>query len=121
MIKVVQLGDIAKVYSGGTPSRSNPKFWNGDIPWVKTGQIQNRTIYENNIDEWITEEGLKNSSTKIVPKGTLLMAMYGQGKTRGQVAILGIDAAINQACAAIQIHRVINSDFVSLLSKINQI
>lgn len=112
MSKFVQLGDIAKVYSGGTPSRKNSAYWNGNIPWVKTAQIQNSVITSNDIDEWITEEALKCSSARMVPKGTILMAMYGQGKTRGQVAILGIDATINQACAAIQVENVINRDFV---------
>lgn len=108
----VALGEIAKIYSGGTPSRSNPSYWDGDIPWIKTTQIQNGLITNDEVDEWITEDGLKNSSAKIVPKGTILMAMYGQGKTRGQVAILGIDAAINQACAAIQLKDGISRDFI---------
>jgi type I restriction enzyme S subunit len=81
MSKYVQLGEIAKIYSGGTPSRTNPAYWGGNIPWVKTAQIQNCVVTEKDIDEWITEEGVKNSSAKMVPKGTILMAMYGQGKT----------------------------------------
>ena len=98
--KKVKLRDVAKVTSGGTPLRTQTEYWNGDIPWVKTAQIQNRHISKDQVDEYITELGVKESSAKIVPKGTLLMAMYGQGKTRGQVAILDIDATINQACAA---------------------
>lgn len=112
MRKYVQLGDIAKIYSGGTPSRTNSAYWGGNIPWVKTSQIQNCVISEDHIDEWITEDGLKHSSTKMIPKGTILMAMYGQGKTRGQVAILGLDATINQACAAIELGEESNRDFV---------
>ena len=98
--KKVKLGDVAKVTSGGTPLRTQSEYWNGNIPWVKTAQIQNEHISKDQVDEYITELGVKESSAKIVPKGTLLMAMYGQGKTRGQVAILDIDATINQACAA---------------------
>lgn len=98
--KKVKLGDVAKVTSGGTPLRTQSEYWNGNIPWVKTAQIQNGYISKDQVDEYITELGVKESSAKIVPKGTLLMAMYGQGKTRGQVAILDIDATINQACAA---------------------
>ena len=98
--KKVKLGDVAKVTSGGTPLRTQSEYWNGYIPWVKTAQIQNEHISKDQVDEYITELGVKESSAKIVPKGTLLMAMYGQGKTRGQVAILDIDATINQACAA---------------------
>jgi restriction endonuclease S subunit len=69
---------------------------------VTTGEIQFTTITET--AEKITEAGLKNSSAKLFPPGTLLMAMYGQGKTRGQVAKLGIEASTNQACAAILLH-----------------
>lgn len=108
----VQLGDIANIYSGGTPSRSEPSYWGGNIPWLKTAQIQNKTINEYDVDEWITEKGLLNSSAKMVPKGSILMAMYGQGKTRGQVAILGLNATINQACAAIQLKKLVDRDYV---------
>lgn len=123
MNKYVQLGKIAKIYSGGTPSRTNPAYWGGNIPWVKTTQIQNCVITERNIDEWITDEGLKKSSARMVPKGSILMAMYGQGKTRGQVAVLGLDATINQACAAIQVGKRSNRDFVfqQLLFRYNSI
>ncbi|GAB4364081.1 MAG: hypothetical protein Kow0060_21060 [Methylohalobius crimeensis] len=112
MSNLVRLGDIAEIYSGGTPSRTKPSYWNGNIPWIKTAQIQNGLITEKDVEEWITEEGLKHSSAKMVPKGTILMAMYGQGKTRGQVAILGIPATINQACAAIQLKETANRDYV---------
>ena len=121
--KRVVLGDIAKISSGGTPSRSNANYWNGKIPWVKTTQIQNCMICETDIDEWITEEGLKNSSAKMIPAGTILMAMYGQGKTRGQVGILTLDASINQACAAIELNKGVCRDFVfqSLLGSYTRI
>jgi len=79
---------------------------------LKTSQIQNCTITAEDIDEWITQEGLEQSSARIIPQGTILMAMYGQGKTRGQVAILGLDAAINQACAAIQLKPEVDRDYV---------
>ena len=112
MSNAVQLGDIAKIYSGGTPSRTNPEYWGGDIPWVKTTQIQNCLIKESDIDEWITEEGLKHSSAKMVPKGSILMAMIGQGKTRGQVAILDINATTNQNAAAIQLNSGYDRDYI---------
>lgn len=98
---MVELGELCVIKSGGTPERSNEKFWNGHIPWITTSLIDYRVIEAAN--EFITIEGLNGSSTWIVPKGTVLMAMYGQGVTRGKVAILGIDAAINQACAAFQL------------------
>jgi type I restriction enzyme S subunit len=106
----VTVGDIAEVVSGGTPSRNEPEFWGGPIPWIKTGAISQCWITV--AEEWITEKGLENSAARIVPKGTILMAMYGQGKTRGQVAILGIDAAINQACAALLLRDGCDRDFV---------
>ena len=117
--KRMALGEVADIYSGGTPSRANPKFWGGNIPWVKTTQIKNSIIPESEVDEWITEEGFKKSSAKMIPKGTILMAMYGQGKTRGRVAVLGLNATINQACAAISLKSTANRNFVfqQLLSK----
>ena len=98
---MVELGEVCNIKSGGTPSRDVDEYWNGKIPWVTTTLIDFNII--NNANEFITVEGLKESSTWVVPKGTVLMAMYGQGITRGRVAILGIDAAINQACAAFMI------------------
>ncbi len=112
MSRIVRLGDITKIYSGGTPSRSNPAYWGGDIPWVKTTQIQNCHITEDDIDEWITEDGLKHSSAKPVPSGSILMAMIGQGKTRGQVALLDIDATTNQNAAAIVLNDGYNINYV---------
>lgn len=97
--EMVELGDICTVKSGGTPDRKNPVYWNGHIPYIKTGQIYFNEIF--NADEYVSKEGLENSSTRIIEKDTILMAMYGQGVTRGRVAILKIDAAINQAVAAI--------------------
>lgn len=93
------LGKLFETTSGGTPSRSNGKYWGGDIPWVTTTHVNFGVITE--ADEFISESGLNNSSAKIFPLGTVLIAMYGQGKTRGQVALLGIEATTNQACAAI--------------------
>ena len=92
--------DIAKVSSGGTPSRQNDSYWlDGQIPWVTTTEVQFGVI--NDTEQKITEAGLKNSSAKLFPIDTILLAMYGQGKTRGQVAKLGIEASTNQACAAL--------------------
>jgi type I restriction enzyme S subunit len=104
------LGNIFETTSGGTPSRTEKAYWNGDIPWVTTSLVDFRVI--TSAEESITAEGLENSSAKLFPKGTVLMAMYGQGKTRGQVALLGIEAATNQACAAILPHEGIDPYFV---------
>lgn len=102
--------EICKITSGGTPSRTVNDYWNGEIPWISTTLIDFNTI--NAANEYITEAGLQNSSAKIFPKNTILMAMYGQGKTRGKVAILGIEAATNQACAAILLKDGFNTNFV---------
>lgn len=96
---------------GATPSRKEPSYWNGDIPWASSGEIQFSRI--SSTRELISEEGLKNSSTQINPKGSVLLGMIGEGKTRGQVSILDIDAANNQNCAAIWVPETqIGSEFV---------
>lgn len=88
------------VVSGGTPSRRTPVFWtDGTIPWVKTTEVDYSVIRET--EERITQAGLDRSAAKMLSPGTLLLAMYGQGVTRGKVAILGFEATCNQACAAI--------------------
>ena len=92
-----RLGDICKTTSGGTPARNNETYFNGNIPWLKSGELENNIIYST--EEAISQEGLKNSSTKIIPKGTPLIALYGA--TVGKVGILGIDCAINQAICAV--------------------
>jgi type I restriction enzyme S subunit len=108
--KWLTIEEIAQVSSGGTPSRSEPRFWNGDIPWITTSEIGQTAIHKS--IEMITEEGLKNSSAKIFNKYTILLAMYGQGKTRGLVSILKIEATTNQACAAITPKNCCNSKFL---------
>ena len=91
---------IADVCSGGTPSRQNAEYWGAGIPWVTTAEVHFNRIQDT--EQTISKAGLTNSSAKLLPPGTILLAMYGQGKTRGQVAILDIEAATNQACAAIR-------------------
>jgi type I restriction enzyme S subunit len=95
----VRLGDIATIAAGGTPSRSIAAYWNGTVPWVTTSEIDFNTI--DSAAQSITELGLQNSAAKVLQPGTLVMALYGQGKTRGKVGLLGIQAATNQACASI--------------------
>ena len=103
--------ELTEVISGGTPSRDVSEYWEeGTIPWVKTTELQNNIITE--VEEYITEQGLNNSSAKIVPSGTVLIAMYGQGKTRGMTAYLGIEACTNQACACILPSDRINQTFL---------
>lgn len=96
-----QIKDIASISSGSTPNRNNSEYWNGNIAWVTTGELSSGHV--NHTSERITVKAVKETKMRIYPQGTLLMAMYGQGKTRGTVAILEIDAAVNQACAAITV------------------
>ncbi|MEH2296355.1 restriction endonuclease subunit S [Nostoc sp.] len=107
--EILTIEEIASVSSGGTPSRTEPSFWGGDIPWVTTSEISQTEIFDT--AEKITRKGLKNCSAKIVEKNTILMAIYGQGKTRGQVSILRIEATTNQACAAIALKDNYNPEF----------
>ncbi|HGB4071121.1 TPA: restriction endonuclease subunit S, partial [Salmonella enterica subsp. enterica serovar 16:l,v:-] len=92
---VTNLQNIANWGSGGTPSRSHDEYYNGNIPWIKTGDLGPKLITE--ASEYITDAGVKNSSAKYFPKGSVAIAMYGA--TIGKTSILGIDATTNQACA----------------------
>lgn len=108
--EVKAIGEITKVGSGSTPNRQNPEYFDGGIPWVKTTEVNGRVIYST--EERITDEGLRNSSCKIFAKDSVIVAMYGQGKTRGQVGLLGIEAATNQACAVISPCDALNPTFL---------
>lgn len=99
----LRIGEVFDVEVGSTPSRQNNKYWNGNINWVSSGEVRFNHIYSTN--ECITEDGLKNSSTNLQPIGTVMLAMIGEGKTRGQAAILDIPAAHNQNTAAILVSR----------------
>ena len=105
-----KIEEISIVTSGGTPSRSVREYWSGNIPWVTTSLVDFNVI--NEAKEFITQVGLDNSSAKLFPKDTILMAMYGQGITRGKVAILGIEATTNQACAAIKLKNGFDTKFI---------
>jgi len=89
----VPITKFCKTGSGGTPSRRRPEYYNGATPWVKSGELRENTIFKT--EEYISKEAVKYSSAKIISKGAILIAMYGA--TIGRVAILGIDAATNQA------------------------
>ncbi|MBD2429541.1 restriction endonuclease subunit S [Phormidium sp. FACHB-1136] len=94
------IGSFARVGTGATPSRQKiDEYYNGDIPWVKTTEVKNEKIIST--EEHITRKAVKETNCTIYQSHTILLAMYGQGKTRGQVGYLNIAAATNQACAAI--------------------
>jgi type I restriction enzyme S subunit len=109
--EIRRIGEVCGLKSGGTPNRSQAQYWdNGNIPWVKTGEVDYCLI--NDTEEKISAAGLANSSATVFPRGTLLMAMYGQGITRGKVALLGVEAATNQACVAIFPHKDLCTKFL---------
>ena len=98
-MEYTSIGESCSVVSGGTPSRSKNEYWeNGNIPWIKIGNIKSK--YVNEYDELITEQGLNNSSAKLLKKGTILYTIFA---TLGEVAILDIEACTNQAIAGINI------------------
>ena len=94
-----RLGEVFKVEVGGTPKRAKPEYWNGGINWVSSGEVHFNRICET--EETISEDGLAHTSTAIHKPGTVMLAMIGEGKTRGQAAILDVPAAHNQNTAAI--------------------
>lgn len=98
-IPTAKLGEISRLGTGGTPSRTSEANFGGTIPWVKTTEVNGTIITAT--DEYLTEAGLKSSNCRVFPRGSIVVAMYGQGKTRGRCAILGIEATTNQACAVI--------------------
>ena len=84
--------------NGGTPKRGKPDYWdNGTVPWLKTGEINNNIIIKS--EEHITESGLKNSSAKLLPINSIIMALYGKG-TAARIGLLKLEATTNQACCA---------------------
>ncbi|HXH56506.1 restriction endonuclease subunit S [Iamia sp.] len=95
------LGDVALVGSGATPSRTQQRYWdNGDVPWVSSGALNQSSVGQPTA--FITKAALHETSVKLWPAGTVLVAMYGEGKTRGRAAELGLESTCNQACAAIR-------------------
>ena len=84
-----------KIYSGGTPSTKHPEYWGGELPWMSSGETSQRFIYTT--EKFITEVGVKNSSTKYAKKQSTVMASAGQGHTRGQVSYLMKDMYVNQS------------------------
>ena len=96
----VSIETFTDVTSGGTPNRNTKEYWeNGNIRWVKTTELHNNFITDT--EEYITRKGIDNSSAKVIPAHSILVAMYGQGKTRGMTGYLLKECTTNQACACI--------------------
>jgi type I restriction enzyme S subunit len=96
--------------AGGTPDRENVGYYEGSIPWVKSGEVNYSVIVET--EEHLSEDGAKQTTCGVLPVGTLLIAMYGAGVTRGRVALLGIQASTNQAVATFNGHEGVENEFV---------
>lgn len=97
--KVHTIADVAMVITGGTPRRERSEYWGGDIPWMASGEIHQKLVKKTK--ESITDAGLANSNARWIPKGAVMVALNGQGKTRGAVAILARRMTCNQSLAAI--------------------
>jgi type I restriction enzyme S subunit len=106
----VRLGEVCVLGTGTTPPTTRPEYYDGDVPFVKTADIANNRIKISQTN--VSHEAVKDCGLKLYPPGTVLMAMYGQGKTRGQVSLLEISAATSQNAAAIQPSTEINSEFL---------
>lgn len=109
----------SEMKSGSTPSRDENEYWNSnDYPWLKTGELKNSVVI--GAEEYISQKGLKESSAKLLPVNSVLIAMYGEGKTKGQVGYLKIEAATNQACCAIICENEIKATFLYYHLRINR-
>lgn len=119
--EVISIKNFCKeMKSGGTPSRDEITYWNSkDIPWLKTGEICNKVLISS--EEYISFEGCKNSSTKLLPINSVLIAMYGEGKTKGQAGYLRFEATTNQACCAMICNNEYESTFLYYFLRINQL
>jgi type I restriction enzyme, S subunit len=112
----IRLDSLGNISSGSTPSREVGEYYRGNIPWVKTTEVNGQLIIKTS--EHISEKALSNTSCRLNVAGSLIIAMYGQGKTRGKVGKLGIEAATNQACAVIPPSDKMNFDYLFLLIKL---
>lgn len=108
----VHLSEISYVGTGSTPAKHNSLYYGGNIPWIGSSAT-NYPIIEQATD-YITELALAETNCQLYPKGTLIMAMYGQGKTRGQISELAIECCTNQACAAIVPHIMEINSFIKV-------
>lgn len=106
-----KIKDFSKCYAGATPSTKINEYWeNGNIPWMNSGEVNKARI--KSTENFITELGFKKSSTKIVPPKTVIMALAGQGKTRGMVAITEIELCTNQSLAAIVTNDCVDDEYL---------
>lgn len=111
--ETTKINDICtKITSGGTPKSSTVEFYNPkEVPWLKTGEVNYCRIYDT--ETYISKEGLAQSSAKLIPENSVIIAMYGQGDTAGRVAINKIPLSTNQACCNLIInHKIADYEYV---------
>ncbi|MEE3489862.1 MAG: restriction endonuclease subunit S [Methanobrevibacter sp.] len=108
--KSCKIGDLGKIFSGGTPSTKISEYWGGDLNWLSSGETRNTYIYTT--DKFITEEGANNSSTKLASKGDIVIASAGQGFTRGQSSMVMIDTYVNQSVIVISPNEKVNNHYL---------
>lgn len=108
--KVERIGKLTKTTTGGTPKTSIEEYWNGNIKWMSSGELNLKKIYD--VKGRITEEGLNNSSTKIIPSKCILIGLAGQGKTRGTIAMNMVELCTNQSVAAIMPSKTFITEYI---------
>ena len=105
-----KIGELGKIFSGGTPSTKIKEYWDGDLNWLSSGETRNTYIYTT--DKFITEKGANNSSTKLANKGDIVIASAGQGFTRGQSSMVMIDTYVNQSVIVISPNDKVNNYYL---------
>jgi type I restriction enzyme S subunit len=118
--KEYKLGEIIQIVGGGTPKTSEPKYWNGNIPWLSVVDFNNGNKFVIDTEKHISQEGLENSSTKLLKKGDIIISARG---TVGAIAMLGREMAFNQSCYGIRNSELIDNHylFYSLKKSINEL
>ena len=109
-VEYMPIGSFAQCIVGATPNSKDPALWDGNIPWMSSGEVNKRTIYST--DRCITQRGIDSCSTKMIPAGAVVVALAGQGKTRGTVARTRIELCTNQSLCAIVSNEHLESDFL---------
>lgn len=110
--KEYKLGEIIEIIGGGTPKTSEPKYWDGNIPWLSVGDFNNGKKFVYETEKHISIEGLNNSTTKLLSKNDIIISARG---TVGVIAVLGRDMAFNQSCYGIKATRLVDKDYLYYL------
>lgn len=110
-IELKTLGEVANIVLGGTPNKGKKEYWeNGTIPWISSGEVNRKII--DRVDTFITQKGYENSSATLVPANSTIIALAGQGKTRGTVARIKMSLSTNQSLATLVPMSVVNNDYL---------